>query len=107
MKISPKIIVEIAKRGDSKTLVAIVKTAMGNLNERTKELKLQRESTARLRQAFIDAQSDRDRIFRIARDLKDLCEVNGLGNKAARIANRRGGLDVRDGGKSEMVIDLE
>lgn len=108
MTISPATIVEIAERGDSETLVAIVKTVMSNINERTKELRLQRRTMARLRNAFVETQTDRDRIFRIALDLKKLCEESGLGDKAANLINKRGGLSEHDvGGVGEMVIELE
>lgn len=108
MKIRSATIADIVNRGDSATLFEIMRTVIKNLNERTNELKMQRRTLAKVRQAFADAQSDRDRIFRIALDLKELCEENGLGEKAANITNKRGGLLGHDDGRvGEMVIELE
>ena len=106
MTINEGTIAEIVRRRDSNTVYEIIRSLVRNLNDRTNELKGLRTILEKLRKSFMQVEADRARIETLAHELIELCEQEGLSQKANEVARRNGGLRPTENDGSEITIDL-
>jgi len=93
VKINEATISDIVRRGDSTTAAAIIRTMIHCVNVRETQRRLQVRTTNKLRTAFMETETDRDRLRRMVGALVRLCERNGISEECLAIVESYGGIE--------------
>ena len=104
MEISRGTIEAIITRGDAATAFDIIRTLLRQIKTKNDELALQARELAKLKSQLGETASERDRLTLVARKLTELCNENGLSDRARAIAQPRPTPPAADG---PITIDLE
>lgn len=107
MTINESTVADAVNRGDSITIWAIVSTLIHKLNARETERKLQVGTTNKLRKAFMETETDRDRLRRMVESLVQLCEERGLSEEALKVLESYGGINGAKDDSKEIAIELD
>ena len=92
MTINERTISEMVKRGDAAKVYSVVHSLAQRLNTRAAELAASRHTAVTLRNAFIQTDTDRERLRRMVSELLRLKGADRLPRQAKKIIDTYGGL---------------